>query len=67
MPVESPCIDICNLDAAGRVCIGCYRSRDEIAAWPGMDDSQRLAVLAAANRRCEARFGPESTGAESAD
>ena len=55
MPVDSPCTGICTLDAEGRYCLGCWRSRDEIAAWSRRDEGQRLAVLALVARRCEER------------
>lgn len=53
MSVASPCTGICKLDATGHYCLGCWRSRAEIAAWPSLDDGQRLAVLAIVARRCE--------------
>ncbi|WP_303786226.1 DUF1289 domain-containing protein [Azovibrio restrictus] len=53
MPVASPCTGICTLDVQGRYCLGCWRSTDEIAAWPRMNDGQRLTVLAIVARRCE--------------
>ena len=42
--VLSPCIGICALDSQG-LCEGCLRSPDEIAAWPHMNDDQRLRWL----------------------
>lgn len=42
----SPCVGICQLDARDR-CLGCNRSRAEIAAWSSMTPEQRDA----ANRR----------------
>ena len=45
-PVASPCINVCTLDAAGRVCLGCHRTLDEIAAWGGMPDAERARVMA---------------------
>lgn len=53
MSVPSPCVKICRLDPAGRVCTGCFRSLDEIAGWLQMDDAARLAALAACERRRE--------------
>jgi uncharacterized protein len=41
----SPCINICQLDAAQRYCIGCLRTIDEIANWSGYTAEQRAAVL----------------------
>ncbi|WP_103173389.1 DUF1289 domain-containing protein [Paracoccus sp. SY] len=30
--IESPCIKVCVIDPATRLCTGCWRSLDEIAA-----------------------------------
>jgi predicted Fe-S protein YdhL (DUF1289 family) len=46
--VASPCTGVCQLDASGRVCRGCGRTLEEIAAWPALATPGRLAVL----RRC---------------
>ncbi|WP_017999439.1 DUF1289 domain-containing protein [Paracoccus sp. N5] len=56
MSVSSPCIRICRIDAESRLCIGCWRTLDEIAAWGGMTEAQRLAVMASLAAR-KARFG----------
>ena len=41
--IPSPCISICQMDPIKNICIGCYRTRQEIARWPSMDgDAQRL-------------------------
>ncbi|MGE3172681.1 MAG: cysteine-rich CWC family protein [Planctomycetota bacterium] len=44
--VPSPCIGVCELDAAGATCTGCGRTVAEIAAWGALDDDARRAVLA---------------------
>lgn len=50
-PVESPCIDLCTLDDDD-ICVGCFRSIDEICAWGGAAEVQRRLILqAAAGRR----------------
>lgn len=51
MPIDSPCIKICRLDSGTGLCIGCFRTLDEIAHWSQMEDSQHLEVLAAVTRR----------------
>jgi predicted Fe-S protein YdhL (DUF1289 family) len=48
--VASPCVKLCVLDAAN-TCTGCFRSLDEIAAWPRADEAMRRAILDAALRR----------------
>lgn len=42
--VESPCNDVCRMDAASGLCLGCWRTIDEIAAWPSLDDARRIAL-----------------------
>jgi len=44
--VESPCIKICVVHPEARICIGCYRSIDEIGAWSRMTPEERRAVMA---------------------
>ncbi|GCB06055.1 DUF1289 domain-containing protein [Ralstonia sp. SET104] len=43
-PVTSPCINVCKMNEARGLCIGCMRTIDEIAAWSTMSDAARLAV-----------------------
>ena len=45
--MESPCIDICTLDAKGEICTGCLRSLDEIALWSQMSEEERRAIMRA--------------------
>lgn len=53
----SPCIGVCRLDPAGRFCVGCGRTLDEIARWPRADAREKRAILARlATRR---RPGPD--------
>ncbi|MEM6594710.1 MAG: DUF1289 domain-containing protein [Pseudomonadota bacterium] len=44
--VESPCIKICVIHPAERICTGCLRSIDEITAWSKMTPEARKAVMA---------------------
>jgi hypothetical protein len=44
--IESPCIKVCTLDRKTRICKGCHRTIDEIAAWIYMEDPERAALLA---------------------
>ena len=45
-PVASPCVNVCTLDASGRICLGCHRTLGEIATWGGMADTERAHVIA---------------------
>jgi predicted Fe-S protein YdhL (DUF1289 family) len=44
--VVSPCRSICVMDDTVGLCVGCFRTLDEIAAWSGYDDARRRAVIA---------------------
>ncbi|MEM7751911.1 MAG: DUF1289 domain-containing protein [Pseudomonadota bacterium] len=44
--IESPCVKICVLHPEADICIGCYRTRSEIAAWSQMSRQDRRAVMA---------------------
>ena len=43
--IESPCVKICVLHPEARICIGCYRSGDEIAGWSRMTPEARRDVM----------------------
>ena len=43
--VDTPCIDICKIDSANGLCIGCWRNIDEITRWPDMTGKERMAVM----------------------
>lgn len=45
--VESPCIKVCVIHPASGLCLGCYRSAAEIAAWPTLTPEARRALMAA--------------------
>ena len=53
--VPSPCVSVCVMDADGSVCLGCFRTLDEIAAWSVLDASAKRRVLAALPARKAAR------------
>jgi predicted Fe-S protein YdhL (DUF1289 family) len=44
--IESPCVNICTLDARSRTCLGCGRSIDEIARWSAMNPAERSRIMA---------------------
>ncbi len=50
-PVTTPCVQVCTLMPSGGdpfddLCLGCARSRREIAAWSAMAEADRAAVMA---------------------
>ncbi|MDD2744336.1 MAG: DUF1289 domain-containing protein [Rhodocyclaceae bacterium] len=51
MNITSPCINICQMDASNGLCLGCFRTIEEITVWSRVDDLQRANILAAVTRR----------------
>lgn len=48
--VRSPCVHICCLDDDD-VCLGCYRTGDEICRWGSMNSDERRDVLKKVSER----------------
>jgi predicted Fe-S protein YdhL (DUF1289 family) len=48
--VKSPCVAVCALDEDD-ICLGCYRSADEITDWFMASDDEKRAIV----RRSEER------------
>jgi predicted Fe-S protein YdhL (DUF1289 family) len=44
--METPCVDVCEIDLASGLCIGCGRSVEEIAHWTEMSPTERRAIMA---------------------
>lgn len=52
---KSPCISICVLDDED-ICMGCYRSAQEITDWFMSSDEQKNEVLRKARERLQGSF-----------
>ena len=48
--IKSPCIQVCTLDE-DKVCMGCYRTQDEIRNWFRMNDKEKEQVLKNSEKR----------------
>ncbi|WP_092176151.1 DUF1289 domain-containing protein [Bosea sp. OK403] len=53
--LSSPCVKVCVIDPASKLCQGCCRTLREIAQWTGMSEAQRLAVMALLPERMRAQ------------
>jgi hypothetical protein len=53
MAVQSPCIGICRINVRSGQCEGCWRTVEEIAAWPKMADGQRQQLVLVLEQRQE--------------
>ena len=47
----SPCVSICKMDPGDEFCLGCFRTRSEIALWPSMGQEDQMALLEALGDR----------------
>ncbi len=52
--VPSPCVAVCRMDDATGLCLGCWRTLDELRQWSEADRSTRLAIWDAVERRAAA-------------
>jgi len=44
-PVASPCVKVCIVDGESGLCLGCFRTLEEIAAWAGLPDPERASIM----------------------
>lgn len=51
MPIQSPCINICEIDFVTLLCKGCGRTRAEVAGWMSLSDEERAAIMAGLTQR----------------
>jgi uncharacterized protein len=49
--IETPCVKICIVEPETGFCIGCGRTRMEIASWIGMHPEERKTIMAALPER----------------
>lgn len=43
--IDSPCVEVCDLDYANKICRGCYRTLNEIQAWMNCNDDEKRRIL----------------------
>jgi len=44
--VDSPCVKICVMHPDAKLCVGCFRSLEEITEWSSMTAERRQEVMA---------------------
>jgi len=54
----TPCIKVCAVSSATGLCIGCGRTLKEIAAWGGLSERERRAIMAELPHRLAAAPAP---------
>jgi predicted Fe-S protein YdhL (DUF1289 family) len=53
LPVPSPCISVCRMDALTALCEGCWRTLPEIAGWSRMVDADKRIVWSRIEQRTQ--------------
>lgn len=49
--VSTPCVMVCTIDPTSGLCLGCYRSADEIARWSRFSETERKTIMAQLDAR----------------
>ncbi|MEE3361044.1 MAG: DUF1289 domain-containing protein [Pseudomonadota bacterium] len=44
--IESPCVKLCSIHPEAKLCVGCFRSIDEITQWSRMNPVDRHRIMA---------------------
>jgi len=44
-PISTPCIQVCIVDGESGLCLGCYRTLDEVARWGRFSEARRTAIM----------------------
>lgn len=43
--ISSPCILVCTVDGRSGLCLGCYRTLEEIATWSRLPEPERQRLM----------------------
>lgn len=49
--IASPCLNVCKLDTAKTICIGCFRTLSEIGEWSRATDRRKQQIVDEAAKR----------------
>lgn len=59
--IATPCVQVCIVDGASGLCLGCFRTLTEIGGWSRLSDEQRATIMTELPSR-EGRIAPEKLG-----
>ena len=59
--IATPCVQVCIVDGPSGLCLGCYRTLQEIGGWSRLTDMQRAEIMAELPSR-EAKIDPAKLG-----
>lgn len=60
-PIVTPCIKVCVVDGESSLCLGCFRTLEEIATWSRLTPERRETVMAELPSR-RSRIDPGKLG-----
>ncbi|MEC9251326.1 MAG: DUF1289 domain-containing protein [Pseudomonadota bacterium] len=64
-PIKTPCVKVCFVDPKEGLCVGCFRTMEELGRWTRYSDRERELIMAELpNRRSTYEAGrrkPESS------
>jgi len=43
--IVTPCTKVCFIDDASGLCLGCFRTIEEVARWSGYSDARRAEIM----------------------
>ena len=50
-PIKSPCVKVCFVDPGEGVCVGCFRTLEELGRWTRYSAQEREGIMAALPER----------------
>ncbi len=59
--IESPCVKLCMIHSEYKVCMGCFRTIDEIADWSNFTPARRKELIKSLKDR-KKEFSPKRGG-----
>ncbi|QDH74289.1 DUF1289 domain-containing protein [Brevundimonas sp. M20] len=60
-PVATPCVKVCIVDGPTGLCLGCYRTLQEIGGWSALSDERRAEIMTQLSSR-RSRIDPAKLG-----
>lgn len=50
-PIKTPCVKVCFVDPKAGVCLGCFRTMEELGRWTRYSNEERDAIMQALPER----------------
>ena len=53
-PIKTPCVKVCFVDPKQGLCVGCFRTMEELGKWMRYSDAERDGIMQDLPRRRDA-------------